>query len=174
MDVIKLLEYLQEIIDTSAKVPLSKKVMVNKSEILEILDRIINCIPSELKKAQWIIEEKERILTEAVQEADDIKKQNLSLLRRQIENHDITKEANIRAEEIISSAQKNARAIRIGARDYADEMLNQLDSEISRQGSEMVTSLKLEFQEFLDGLEGSINLNTESIKDNIKQLRDMK
>ncbi|WP_333859122.1 ATPase [Clostridium sp.] len=174
MDVIKLLEYLQEIIDTSAKVPLSKKVMVNKSEILEILDRIINCIPSELKKAQWIIEEKERILTEAVQEADDIKKQNLSLLRRQIENHDITKEANIRAEEIISSAQKNARAIRIGARDYADEMLNQLDSEISRQGSEMVTSLKLELQEFLDGLEGSINLNTESIKDNIKQLRDMK
>ena len=174
MDVIKLLEYLQEIIDTSAKVPLSKKVMVNKNEISEILDRIINCLPSELKKAQWIIEEKERILTEAVQEADDIKKQNLSLLRRQIENHDITKEANIRAEEIISSAQKNARAIRIGARDYADEMLNQLDSEISRQGSEMVTSLKLEFQEFLDGLEGSINLNTESIKDNIKQLRDMK
>jgi vacuolar-type H+-ATPase subunit H len=103
-----------------------------------------------------------------------MKKENLSLLRRQIENHDITKEANIRAEEIISSAQKNARAIRIGARDYADEMLNQLDSEISRQGSEMVTSLKLEFQEFLDGLEGSINLNTESIKDNIKQLRDMK
>ena len=174
MDVIKLLEYLQEIVDTSAKVPLSKKVMVNKNEISEILDRIINCLPSELKKAQWIIEEKERILTEAVQEADDIKKQNLSLLRRQIENHDITKEANIRAEEIISSAQKNARAIRIGARDYADEMLNQLDSEISRQGSEMVTSLKLEFQEFLDGLEGSINLNTESIKDNIKQLRDMK
>lgn len=174
MDVIKLLEYLQEIVDTSAKVPLSKKVMVNKSEILEILDRIINCIPSELKKAQWIIEEKERILTEAVQEADDIKKQNLSLLRRQIENHDITKEANIRAEEIISSAQKNARAIRIGARDYADEMLSQLDSEILRQGSEMVAGLRLELQEFLDGLEGSINLKTESIKDNIKQLRDMK
>lgn len=174
MDVIKLLEYLQEIVDTSAKVPLSKKVMVNKSEVLEILDRVINCLPSEFKKAQWIIEEKERILTEAVQEADDIKKQNLSLLRRQIENHDITKEANIRAEEIISSAQKNARAIRIGARDYADEMLSQLDSEISRKGSEMVTSLKLELQEFLDSLEGSINLNTESIKDNIKQLRDMK
>jgi len=174
MDVIKLLEYLQEIVDTSAKVPLSKKVMVNKSEVLEILDRVINCLPSELKKAQWIIEEKERILTEAVQEADDIKKQNLSLLRRQIENHDITKEANIRAEEIISSAQKNAKAIRIGARDYADEMLSQLDSEISRKGSEMVTSLKLELQEFLDSLEGSISLNTESIKDNIKQLRDMK
>ncbi len=174
MDVIKLLEYLQEIIDTSAKVPLSKKVMVNKSEILEILDRIINCIPSELKKAQWIIEEKERILTEAVQEADDIKKQNLSLLRRQIENHDITKEANIRAEEIISSAQKNAKAIRVGARDYADEMLSQLDSEILRKSNEMLSSLKLELQEFLDNLEGSINLNTESIKDNIKQLRDMK
>lgn len=174
MDVIKLIEYLQEIINTSAKVPLSKKIMVDKNEILEILDKIVNYLPSEVKKAQWIIEEKDRILTEAVQEADDIKKQNLSLLRRQIENHDIAKEANIRAEEIISSAQKNAKAIRIGARDYADEMLSQVEDEILCKGSEMMSNLKLELQEFLDDLEKSINLNTESIKDNIKQLRDIK
>ncbi|MFL0195950.1 ATPase [Clostridium sp. WILCCON 0269] len=174
MDIIKLLEYLQEIVDTSAKVPLTKKVMVNKNEVLEILDKIINCLPGELKKAEWIIGEKERILTEAVQESDDIKKQNLNLLRRQIENHDITKEAHIRAQEIISSAQKNAKAIRLGARDYADEMLSNLDNEIIHKGSEMLSNLKSELQGFLDDLEGSINLNTESIKDNIEQLRDMK
>ncbi|MHC6179575.1 ATPase [Clostridium sp. JNZ X4-2] len=174
MDVIKLLEYLQEIMDTSAKVPMTGKVMVNKKEIQEILDKIVNCLPGELKKAQWIVEEKDRILTETVQEADNIKKENLNLLRRQIENHDITKEANIRAQEIISSAQKNAKAIRLGARDYADEMLSQLDSEISGKSSELLTNLKIEFQKVLKDVEENIDLKTDSIRANIKELRDMK
>ncbi|CAB1243657.1 ATPase [Clostridium sp. MT-14] len=174
MDTIKLLEYLQEIMDTSAKVPMTGKVMVNKKEIQEILDKIVNCLPGELKKAQWIVEEKDRILTEAVQEADNIKKENLNLLRRQIENHDITKEANIRAQEIISSAQKNAKAIRLGARDYADEMLSQLDNEITDKSNELLTNLKLEFQKLLNDVEGNIDLKTSSIRANIKELRDMK
>ncbi|HBC97726.1 MAG TPA: ATPase [Clostridium sp.] len=174
MDAIKLLEYLQEIMDTSARVPMTGKVMVNKKEIQEVLDKIVNCLPSELKKAQWIVEEKNKILTEAVQEADNIKKENLNLLRKQIENHDITKEANMRAQEIISSAQKNAKAIRLGARDYADEMLNQLDGEITDKSNEFLTNLKLEFQKTLNDLEGKIDLKTDSIRENIKELRDMK
>ena len=50
MDAIKLLEYLQEIMDTSARVPMTGKVMVNKKEIQEVLDKIVNCLPSELKR----------------------------------------------------------------------------------------------------------------------------
>ncbi|MCI1943871.1 ATPase [Clostridium luticellarii] len=174
MDVIKLLEYLQEIVSTSARVPMTGKIMVNKKEIEETLNKIVNCLPGELKKAQWIVDEKDRILTEAVQEADNIKKENLNLLRRQIENHDITKEANMRAQEIISSAQKNAKAIRLGARDYADEMLSQLDSEITDKSNEFLTNLKVEFQKMLNDLEGNIDLKSSSIRANIKELRDMK
>ncbi|AGY77557.1 MULTISPECIES: hypothetical protein [Clostridium] len=174
MDAIKLIEYLEEIIDTSAKVPMTGKVMVNKKEILDVLQKIVDYLPSELKKAQWIVNEKERILSEAVQESETMKKENLSLLRRQIENHDITKEANMRAEEIISSAKKNAKAIRLGARDYADELLSQLDNELSRKNDEMLATLKVELQKMLNNLVNSMDLKTEDIRANIKELRDMK
>lgn len=174
MDAIKLLEYLQEIIDTSAKVPMTGKVVVDKKETLEILNKIVNNLPDELKKAQWIVEEKERILSEAIQESENIKKENLNLLRRQIENHDITKEANMRAEEIISSAQRNAKAMRLGARDYADEILNQLDREVANKSNVMLTNIKSELQEFITNLESSLDLKTDSIRENIKELRDMK
>lgn len=80
----------------------------------------------------------------------------------------------MRAQEIISSAQKNAKAIRLGARDYADEMLNQLDGEITDKSNEFLTNLKLEFQKTLNDLEGKIDLKTDSIRENIKELRDMK
>ncbi|MBP2031621.1 cell division septum initiation protein DivIVA [Clostridium algifaecis] len=174
METMKLLEYLEEIIETSAKVPMTGKVMVSKKEILEVISKIVNCLPGELKKAQWVVDEKERILNEAISEAESMKKENLSILRRQIENHDITREADKRAAEIISSAKKNAKAIRMGARDYADDILHQLDMEIERKSKQMISDLKVQLQQFVDDLEGGIHLNTDSIKENINELRNMK
>lgn len=65
VNIIELLEYLQDIVDNSPKVPMSGKIMLDKREILEIVDQIINYLPDQLKKAEWIMNEKERILNEA-------------------------------------------------------------------------------------------------------------
>ncbi len=48
MNTIKLLEYLEEIIETSAKVPMTGKVMISKKEVLDILDKIANSLPGEV------------------------------------------------------------------------------------------------------------------------------
>lgn len=174
MDVIKLIEYLHEIVETSSKVPMTGKVMMDKKETLEIIENIVHHMPDELKKAQWVIEEKERILTEAIQEAENLKKENLNILKKQIENHDITREANIRAEEIIASAQRSAKSIRLGARDYAKEILSELDAELTNRKNQLLENLKGDLEKFVLDLERNINLQTNEIKNNIKELRDMK
>ncbi|WP_411682988.1 ATPase [Clostridium thailandense] len=174
MDVIKLIEYLHEIVETSSKVPMTGKVMMDKKETLEIIENIVHHMPDELKKAQWVIEEKERILTEAIQEAENLKKENLNILKKQIENHDITREANIRAEEIIASAQRSAKSIRLGARDYAKEILSGLDAELTSKKNQLLENLKGDLEKFVLDLERNINLQTNEIKNNIKELRDMK
>ncbi|AWI03957.1 hypothetical protein [Clostridium drakei] len=174
MDVIKLLEYLNEIIETSAKVPMTGKVIVHKKETLEIIEKIINYLPDELKKAQWIVEEKERILSEAIEESENLKRENINFLKKQIENHDITKQAKVKAEAIVASAERSAKSIRLGARDYADEILNQLDNEIANKSKIMMINLKKQMQDFVIDLESSINLNSDTIRENVKELRDMK
>ncbi|WPC40723.1 ATPase [Clostridium sp. JS66] len=174
MDVIKLLEYLNEIIETSAKVPMTGKVIVQKKETLEIIEKIINYLPDELKKAQWIVEEKERILSEAIEEAENLKRENINFLKKQIENHDITRQAKVKAEAIVASAERSAKSIRLGARDYADEILNQLDNEIDNKSKTMMINLKKQMQDFVVDLESSISLNSDTIRENIKELRDMK
>ncbi len=174
MDIIKLLEYLNEIIETSAKVPMTGKVVIDKNETLEITEKIINYLPDELKKAQWIVEEKERILSEAIEEAENLKKENVNFLRRQIETHDITRQANAKAEAIIASAERNAKAMKLGARDYADEILNQLDNEIDEKTDKMLLDLKKQLEKFVYDLESSISLKSNLIKQNIKELRTMK
>lgn len=174
MEVIKLLEYLQEIFETSSKVPVTGKILVDKKEVLSIVDQIINYLPDEFKKAQWVVEEKERILGEAIQESSTMKKESLDILKKQIENHDITKDAKIRAEEIIASAQRDAKSMRLGARDYADEILRQLEREINERGQNMVSNIKKQVENFVECLSDEVTSDLDTIRENIKELRGMK
>lgn len=174
MDVIKLLEYLQEIVETSPKIPVTGKVAINKKEVMNVIDQIVNCLPDEFKKAQWIVDEKERILGEALSECDTIKKESLDILKRQVETHDITKDAKLRAEEIIASAQRDAKTMRLGARDYADEILCQLEDEMNTKGKDMLENIKKQVEEFLISMDDQINSSSHTIRENIKELRGTK
>lgn len=174
MDVMKLLEYLQNIIETSYKLPMTGKVVVKQAEILDLIEKIIYYLPDEIKKAQWVMEEKQRILSEALLQAETIKKQNIDMMEKHIETHDITKEATLRAEQIISLAQQDARDIRLGARDYADEILTELEKEIDAKGSAMVAQVQSEVDLFIENLQLDVSGTTDTIRDNIKELRKMK
>ena len=67
VNIIELLEYLQDIVDNSPKVPMSSKVMVDKKEIIEIVDQIINYLPDQFKKAEWVMHKKLQLLHKETQ-----------------------------------------------------------------------------------------------------------
>ncbi|MFA6941945.1 MAG: ATPase [Clostridiaceae bacterium] len=174
MDIIKLLELLEEIIDTGTKMPLTGKVLIDKEEALNAVDQIVNYLPDEFKKAQWVCEEKERLLKGAREEAENIKKENINYVKKQIENHDIVKEAKVMADEILKDAKEDAKTMRLGARDYADEVLSQLEKEISLKGEEMVNTVKQQVDAFINGLQGNVSGDLKTIRENIKELRNYK
>ncbi|MBE6070955.1 MAG: ATPase [Clostridium butyricum] len=174
VNIIELLEYLQDIVDNSPKVPMSSKVMVDKKEIMEIVDQIINYMPDQFKKAEWVMNERERILTEAKKEYDALRKETMTMMRQNVENHDIVKEAKIRAQEIIASAQRDAKAIRLGSRDYSDEMLSQLDSAIEEEKLKLIKNLQASFEIAAKEIDTSLTGACETIRENVKELRSMK
>jgi len=171
VDVLKLLEYLMDIIESSTKLPLSGKVLISKKEAVDLIEQIINYLPDEFKKAQWVFEEKERILSEAMKESDIRRKETMDMLKRSVESHDITREARLKAEEIIASAQRDAKEMRLGAREYADILLSQLEKQIDVQGNQMVNKLRLDVEGFITNLEKDVASNTTILRDNIKELR---
>ena len=63
---------------------------------------MINCLPDEIKKAQWVLGEKERTLAEARKENESVKQETYEMMKKRIENHNIVKEAELRAQEIIA------------------------------------------------------------------------
>lgn len=123
MDVLKLLAEIEDIVEAGSGVPFSQKVMVDKIEILEIVNEIRIKLPDEIKQASWIKDERQRILADAQADADNLLNDANHKLQEIIGEHEIIKLAEERAEEILTKAKTNAKEIRIGAMEYADGML---------------------------------------------------
>ncbi|MBE6047465.1 MAG: ATPase [Clostridium sp.] len=174
VNVVELLEYLQDLIENSPKVPMSGKTMIDRKEILEVIDKIINYLPDQFKKAQWVMNERERILGEAKKEYDSVKKETIEMMKQNVENHDIVKEANIRAQEIIAAAKRDAKAIRLGSRDYSDEILTQLEKEIENKKVELIQALQQSFEQAASDIDKRLVTTSSTIRENIKELRGMK
>ncbi len=174
VNIIELLEYLQDLVENSPKVPMSGKIMIDKREIIEVVDQIINYLPDQFKKAEWVMNERERILNEAKKEYDSVRKETMTMMRQNVENHDIVKEAKARAQEIIASAQRDAKAIRLGSRDYSDEILTQLEKEIEEQKIRLIKNLQDSFESAAKEIDSNLSNACEVIKDNVKELRSMK
>lgn len=173
LNIIDLLEYLQDMLDSSAKMPITGKVMVDKKEFNEVIDQIINYLPEQLKKAEWVMVEKDRILSEAQKEFEIAKKETAQLMKQSVENHDIVKEAKIRANEIIALAQKDAKAIRLGSREYSNEILQEIDKEIENKKIELITSMQEAFEKAAKGIDEKLSDVGTIIKENIAELRNM-
>lgn len=171
VNVIELLEYLQDTIENSPKVPISGKIMLDKKEILEVIDQIINYLPDQFKKAQWIVAERERILQEAKKEYESLKQETIEMMRQNVENHDVVKEAKARAQEILSAAKRESKAIRLGSRDYSNEVLTELDREIEEKKAELIKNLQASFELAAHQVDENFNAVGSTIKENIKELR---
>ncbi|MFV9567402.1 ATPase [Thermoanaerobacter mathranii] len=131
LEVLNLLEELEDIIENSSSIPLSGKVLINKEEVLELIKQIRIKFPDEFKRAEWIKQERQRILLEAQQEAEMIIKEAEQKIKEMVSESEIVKKAEKTAAEIISTAQANAREIRLGSREYADELLAKIELQVS-------------------------------------------
>jgi vacuolar-type H+-ATPase subunit H len=137
MEILLILETLEELINEARTIPLVGKCMIDREEVLEIIKEIRLKLPDDLKQAKWIKEERQRILLEAKKEGSDIVKNAEGRISSLIDEHEITKKAYEQANEIISNAQKNAREIKTGTREYADRVLNKVE-EILKETTEVI------------------------------------
>jgi vacuolar-type H+-ATPase subunit H len=64
--------------------------------------------------------------------------------------------------------------MRLGARDYADEILCQLEKEISEKGQVMLANIKKQVENFVVSLSNEVTSDLDTIRENIKELRGMK
>ena len=84
-------------------------------------------LPTEIQQSVWIVEERNKKLAEAQKEGQLILHEAQETLQKMIDQHEITKYAEDRAQYILDSARKDARALHLGAIEYADDTMKQVE-----------------------------------------------
>jgi len=130
MDILNLLEKIEDIIEEASKLPLSNKVMIDKEEVLEVINEIRLKMPDEINRASWVAKERQRILNEAQSEADELIEKVKEQQKYLVEESEITREAQEYAKQLIEDAERKANDMKIGAYTYSDEILSSLEGKI--------------------------------------------
>ncbi len=151
MKVLELLDELDEIIDVAGSVPLVRKVMVDPNEITEIVKEIRLELPDEIQQAQWIKNERERIMTEAKNQYEqiiaDAQKQAESL----VENNDRTVQSKMRADELMNVTEETAKQLKVSTYEYLDGILYNFQGKMEHLNSiyfgDMFGSIEKAFEE---------------------------
>jgi vacuolar-type H+-ATPase subunit H len=130
MDIQHLLDRLEALLSDSRRI--GGKLIVDAQRSWDLIDQMRISIPEEVKRAQRINQERDRIIAQAKEEAGRI----VELARRDAANlteeHSITQKAQELAATIEARARREADAIQREADEYVLDVLCQLDADLTR------------------------------------------
>jgi len=132
MDIMALIDKLEDLIASGKKVPLTNSVVVNEKELYDIIDEVRATLPDELKQARWIVKERQEMIEEAEKEANRIIEEAREKASALAAETEVVRRAEKQAADILDAARAREREIRLGAEDYADEMLANLEVNLGK------------------------------------------
>lgn len=127
MDVVENIEAAIAIVEEARSVPLSASCVINRSEILKLLDQIKASFPNDLAKAIAIQREKESIIEEAHAQSDAIMQQARDEVSRLVEQTTIVSSARKEASRILAEAKTESDRDREEIEEYIDSRLANLE-----------------------------------------------
>ncbi len=132
MDILHLVDRLEELFNEARAVPFTRNVVVDEDKMLDIIDQLRVTIPEEVKKAQQLVAQRDRIAAQAQEEASRIVTLAKEKAEQIVEREAIVKSAQTRASQIVNQAREDAAATRRDADAYVVNSLQSLEEEVSR------------------------------------------
>ncbi|MDT8897281.1 MAG: ATP synthase F0 subunit B [Thermanaerothrix sp.] len=132
MDILHLVDRLEELFNQSRQVWFTHSVLVDEDRLIDIIDQMRATIPEEIRKAQQLLAQRDRILAQAQEEANRIVQLAREKAESLVERDAITQAAQARAEQIINQARLEADVTRREADEYVLETLTRLEAELER------------------------------------------
>lgn len=132
MDILHLVDRLEELFNEARAVPFTRNVVVDEDKMLDIIDQMRVTIPEEVKKAQQLVSQRDRIVAQAQEEASRIVTIAKEKAEQIVEREAIVKSAQTRASQIVNQAREDAAVTRRDADAYVVDSLQSLEEEASR------------------------------------------
>ncbi len=123
MDVQKKLDEIVEAVGSARSMPMSASCVVNRAELLAMLEEVREALPGSLAQAQELIGGREQLVAQARQEAERIIESAHAERGSLISDTHVARQSQDEADRILSEARREAEEIRAEADDYVDSKL---------------------------------------------------
>lgn len=171
----QIISEIEDYIASCKLIPLSStKIAVNKEELDELIRELRLKTPDEIKKYQKLISNKDAILMDAREQAERMIKEARVQTEELINEHEIMQraveqanaviaDASAKAQQIVDRAVQDASNIRLGAIQYTDDMLGNLQMIIEHS----LENNKAKYEALISSLNKDLNI----VVSNRKELR---
>ncbi len=153
-DVSKDLDELEDLVEEAFHIPLTKKVLLDESRFLDLIDNIRQNLPIELKKAKEVLDNKEMMMNRVKEDSEIMKEK-----------------AKKAAEQMLVKAKNNSDAMKARAKAEAEALVNEQEIMIiaRERAAETIDKSKTEAARMRTA---AVNYITELLSNSETQLRD--
>lgn len=141
MEVLSILNELEELIESSRSV-FGNKASIDKGKAMELITDIRIGLPDDFKQAEWISQERQRIIYDAQEEATKIIEEANKKAAEMVEEDSITQAAYRKADQIIAEAEFDAKELRNGAVKYSQDILKKVSRDMKGLTEKVMTTHK--------------------------------
>ena len=126
-----ILRQAREVVASARPMPLSASSMINKEDLLEMLDEAIARLPDDLRAARWLLKEREEFLAKVRREGDEILEMARSQAERLVQRTEVVRTAEQRARQLVEMAREETRRMRRETEDYCDQKLATFEASLT-------------------------------------------
>jgi regulator of protease activity HflC (stomatin/prohibitin superfamily) len=160
MDILQLIDRLEELFNDAKAVPFTHNVVVDEDRMLELIDQMRIAIPEEVKKAQQVMAQRDRVMAQAQEEANRTLQLSRDKAEQLTERDVIVQEAQRRAEQILAQARNESETTRVETDNYVVDTLMKLQDQISKMSNQVENGIRMVQEEQMRKGSGSTEKET--------------
>lgn len=143
MDILQLIDRLEELFNDAKAVPFTHNVVVDEDKMLELIDQMRIAIPEEVKKAQQLVAQRDRVMAQAQEEANRTLQIARDKADQLVQKDIVTQEVQRRADQILAQARAEAEGVRTDADNYVLDTLMQLQDQIAKLSNQVNNGVRM-------------------------------
>jgi cell division septum initiation protein DivIVA len=132
MDILHLIDRLEELFNASRPIPFTHNVVVDEDRMLDLIDQMRVAIPDEVKKAQQLLAQRDRIMAQAQEAANRTVQLARDKSEELVARDPIVQAAQTRAEQIIQQSTMETEVTKREADEFVLVTLTRLEAELKR------------------------------------------
>jgi cell division septum initiation protein DivIVA len=126
------IEQLAELVREARSMPLSSSALVNRQELLDLIDSLRASLPTEITRARSILRDGQDVLERAGQEAQRVLERARQERERLLSKTEIVQAAAREADRLVADAESTAKRIRAEAETYVEGKLANFEVVLSK------------------------------------------